>query len=398
MIDLCSDKNTCCGCGACKSICPKLAISMKNDEYGYKYPNIDSKLCIECHLCEKICAFKNTSISNKKPLRSYLAINIDTKDLLNSASGGAFAAIAKFVLNNNGVIVGCAWNNELKPEHILIDNYENLYKLQGSKYVQSDTEKIFKETKQLLINKKKVFFTGTPCQVAELKQYLGKDYNHLLTADIICHGVPNIEIFSSYIKWFEDKRKCKVLNVNFRDKCKLGWSSIGSITYQKNNKIKKQIILYNENPYYYLFEYGFILRDSCYNCKYACSDRKGDITLGDFWGVEKYYPELDKSKGVSALLVNTNKGQEIIEKLKDYIIIIPTKYKYIEENNDRLKYPLKQPKDRKIWVKCWKTGRFDQVARKFYKEKRNIILISKIKRNIPKGLKNSIKKIISFLF
>lgn len=334
MIDLCFDKSTCCGCGACKTICPKLAISMEKDEYGFIYPNINRSLCIECHLCEKVCAFKNMKVSNKKPIQSYIGINKDSKDLFRSASGGAFSAIAKAILDKNGVVIGCSWNDELNPQHIMIDNYENLYKLQGSKYVQSDAEKIFKETKKILNNNGRVFFTGTPCQVAELKKYLGKEYDQLLTADLICHGVPNVDFFSSYKKWFENKKKCKILNVNFRDKDIIGWGSVGSITFHKKNKIEKQAIFYTEDPYYYLFEYGFILRDSCYNCKYACSDRKGDLTIGDFWGVQKYYPELDRSKGISALLVNTNKGQEVIDQITDYISVIPTKYEYIEENMD----------------------------------------------------------------
>ena len=395
MIDLCSDKSTCCGCGACKIVCPNLAISMESDEYGYIYPNIDKELCVECHKCEEICAFKNAKSLNKKPIQCYLGINTNTKDLYKSASGGTFSAIAKYILDDNGVVIGCTWNDELKPKHIVVDNYKALYKLQGSKYVQSDTEGIYEETKLLLRENRKVFFTGTPCQIAELKEYLEKDYDELLTADIICHGVPNLEFFISYKKWFENRKKCKILNVNFRDKDRLGWGSVGSITYQKNNKIKKQTILCNEDPYYYLFEYGYILRESCYSCKYACSERKGDLTLGDFWGVHKYFPELDISMGISAILVNTYKGKKVIEQLSDYIRVIPTRYEYIEDNNDRLKHPIKKPKERKIWLKYWKTDGFDLVAKEFYKQKIKVILSSKIKRRIPNGLKKLIRKIVT---
>lgn len=398
MIDLCSDKSRCCGCSACKAICPKVAISIEKDEYGYLYPKIDRKKCIECYLCERVCAFKKKNISGKKPIKSYIGINKNSQDLFRSASGGAFSAIAKYVLDKNGVVIGCAWNNELMPEHIVIDSYQNLYKLQGSKYVQSNIESIFKETKQLLENNKKVFFTGTPCQVDALKEYLGKDYDQLLTADLICHGVPNVDFFNSYKKWFQNRNRCKILEVNFRDKEKLGWSSVGSITIKKDNKVRKHTILYTEDPYYYLFEYGFILRESCYSCKYACSDRKGDLTLGDFWGIQKYYPDLDRTKGVSALLVNTYKGEKVIEQMEDYMDIIPTKYKYIEENNEKLRRPSSKPQNREVWIKYWKTGGFDLVAREFYRQKWKMIIVSKVRRHIPKRLKELVKKIIDYSF
>jgi len=394
MLDLYSDKSTCCGCGACKSVCPKSAISMETDEYGFIHPKIDRNLCIECYLCINTCAFKNVEISNKRPMQSYIGINKNTNDLLVSASGGAFSAIAKYVLDKNGAVIGCAWNNELIPEHIIIDNYENLCKLQSSKYVQSNTESIFIETKKLLSNDKIVFFTGTPCQVAELKEFLGKDYEQLLTADLICHGVPSIEFFNKYKEWYERKNKCKVVDINFRDKKKYGWSLMGTITIKKDDKIKYKELLFSEDPYYYLFMYGYSYRDSCYSCKYACSDRKGDLTFGDFWGVQKYYPELDRRKGISAILVNTCKGEKIIGQIKDYINFISTKYENIEENNNQLKQPTEKPKDREVWLEYWKIGGFDLVAREFYRQKRKQILASKIRRNTPKTVKRIIKRLL----
>jgi len=397
MIDLCSDKSTCCGCGACIAICPESAISMVEDEYGFLYPHIDSKLCIECHLCERVCAFKNVEISKKKPLQSYIGINKNPEDLYRSASGGAFSAIAKFILDGNGVVIGCSWNENFEAEHIIVDDYKSLYKLQGSKYVQSDTDEIFEATKRLLRSKKRVFFSGTPCQVAGLKNYLDENYDGLLTADLICHGTPSMQFFNSYIKWYEKKNNCQVVDVNFRDK-NFGWNEIGSISFKKKGRVKNRILTYNEDPYFYMFMYGYFLRESCYKCKYAGAEREGDLTLGDFWGIQKFYPEFNCFNGVSAILVNTSKGEKIIKQIKDYINIIPTKYEYIEANNEKLRCPTNQPKDRYKWLQYWQTGGFDLVVREFYQQKWKTVLISKMKRRVPRKVKNLIKQVRDIIY
>ena len=217
-IKLFKEKNDCCACGACLNICPKQAISMQKDEYGFLYPQIDKGKCIKCGLCLKTCAFQNSELKNI-PIKTYAAQS-DNTDLKESASGGIFASIATNVLREGGVVYGAAMemeNDKLIVRHIAVENDADLIKLQGSKYVQSSTEKIYQDVKKKLNDNRLVLFSGTPCQVDGLNSYLGKTYDNLITIDIICHGVPNNQMFQDYIALLEEKYKDKIIKAGYID-------------------------------------------------------------------------------------------------------------------------------------------------------------------------------------
>ena len=185
MITLFERKKDCCGCAACMNICPKGAITMKTDQDGFVFPEINKDLCIECGLCNKVCAFQNVPIGKNEPIEVYAAINNDKEMLLESASGGIFGGLASFVFDKKGVVFGCANDNDLRPKHICVDNPLDMKKIQGSKYVQSDINTSYSEVKKYLNDGRWVLFTGTPCQIDGLKSFLGKDYDNLITADLI---------------------------------------------------------------------------------------------------------------------------------------------------------------------------------------------------------------------
>lgn len=404
MISLYTNKENCCGCSSCMNICPKNAIEMSFDEYGFIYPNINVDLCIDCNACIGVCDFQQIKIkSDKIPIGTYAGILKDECLLKSSSSGGAFVSLAKYTLDRNGIVFGCAMNDNVTPEHINIDKIDDIEKLQGSKYVQSKINKTFKEAQKYLNQGRTVLFTGTPCQIAGLKSYLKKDYYNLITVDLICHGVPSSTFFNGYIKWLEKKLKSRVIDVKFRDKTN-GWGLLSRIYYERNNKISSKIIHPILSYYYNYFIKGDIYRESCYKCIYACSDRVGDFTIGDYWGIEKYHPEITKHNGVSLILANNNKAISIINglesnsenssKLKDYIDITESKFEYAKVFNEQLERPAIKTDRRDSILEMFKTEGFESVANKYYKDMRKQIVVFKIKSIIPQVIKKYIRKFI----
>ncbi len=308
------EKNRCTGCTACMNICPKNAIVMKEGKDGFKYPFIDNNKCINCKLCQKICPVINTR-ENASLNTCYLAYNKKIEEILSSSSGAIFSAIANFILDSGGVVIGAALvNNKLK--HIVIEKKEDLFKLKGSKYLQSDLNDMFKYVKEN-IKHKKVLFAGTPCQVAGLKAFIKNDNDNLYCIDLICHGVPSPKLFSKYIKELESQENSKLKDYNFRNK-ETGWVTYSNrITFENNNNISE---LASQNDYMKLFLSDNALRESCYNCNFKFGNKYSDITLGDFWGVQDYYPKTYNKKGTSAVIINTKKGNILFNQIKGSLI------------------------------------------------------------------------------
>lgn len=365
------EKNKCTGCTACYNICPKGAIEMIEIN-GFKYPHIDSNKCINCGLCKKICPIykKNNDSLNK----CYVGFSKDIKDLEKSSSGGIFPLIARNILNDNGIVIGASFKNN-KLSHIIIDNIKDLDKLKGSKYLQSDLSNIFKHVKEN-INNKKILFVGTPCQVGGLKSYLKKEYENLICIDLICHGVPSPKLFDKYVKYLEDKNNDKLKNYNFRDKS-TGWDTYSNTVTFKN---KKYTELASNNSYMKLFLKDIALRESCYDCNFKLGNKYSDITLGDFWNVQKYYPDMYNKKGVSAIIINTEKGNHLFNIIKDSITYKECNIDEILKGNPSLKYSSIKPINRDNFFKDLNTLSFNEINNKYTKTPLYIKVLRKLKK------------------
>lgn len=378
------NKNDCCGCTACLNSCPTQAISLKEDNEGFLYPVINDFLCTKCKLCIKVCPFKKYK-KNDFQQKIYAVKHKDQEILFKSSSGGAFTALSDYVLANNGVVYGASFDKSFKVIHSRAINKEDRNLMRGSKYVQSFLGNCFIKVKKDLEENKLVLFTGTPCACAGLNNYLNKEYQNLFICDIICHGVPSPKIFKDYIHFISNKKI--ISELNFRSK-KAGWRGY-NIYLKKNNKE----ILNNSNSKSFLdlFSNVGLLRPSCHNCKFCNFNRPSDITIADFWGIEKCKPHMDDNKGVSLILLNSIKGQTLFNNIKDNVY-------YEESNKDEclqhnlIKPSLISPIREKVFLDYEKKG-YVYIAKKYtaygfiYRLKRKIkVLIKKILIKI--GLNN----------
>ena len=343
----------CVGCGACIAVCHKHAINFTENKEGFYYPIVDKCLCVECGLCRKVCPALNSGIVKHQKGIAYAAVNQDVNIRLNSSSGGIFSAIAEYVINKGGVVFGAAFDERMILCHRGVDNIEELSLLRGSKYLQSNISPVFVQIKDLL-KKRLVYFVGTSCQVSALKLYIGKNQtDNLLTSDIVCHGVPSQKVFNVFIKAFEQKKGGKIVSYNFRDKSVNGWNCCSSSSSIKKNR-RKHKYRYDRilNAYFAAFISGSINRECCYKCKYTTEERVSDVTLADFWGVNKYHKDFHCDYGVSLVIVNTEKGRKILSDIGSKIKLVRSEYKYAEEINKCLYESTPRPVLRNSIYEC----------------------------------------------
>lgn len=304
------DKYSCCGCSACEQICSGHCISMMADEEGFVYPLVDLDLCIDCGLCERVCPVLNRG-KEKYPLETVAAINNNEAVRNISSSGGVFSVLAENVIKECGKVYGACFNEKLLVEHRGTQKADGLSEFRGSKYLQSVMNDTFKNVRSDLEKGIKVLFSGTPCQVAGLKNFLHKKYENLVTVDFVCHGVPSPSVWQSYINSFPN---IHIDSAAFRDKM-FGWHHFGlSLKGVKRSdmSIWHQSGIFSANPYMQVFLNNLSLRPSCYNCPAKCGRSGSDLTLGDFWGIEYIDPDIDDDKGISLILVNTAKGEMLL--------------------------------------------------------------------------------------
>ena len=369
-------KYECSGCGACENACPKNCITMKQDSEGFFYPEINRDSCIQCGRCLSVCPFQKKLDAAPLP-ECYAAINRNEKIRLKSSSGGIFSALAEKILEQQGVVFGSAFSEDFKQVEIVAVNHpDRLEQLYGSKYLQSQAHFSYKAVKTALHEGKVVLFSGTPCQVSGLKSYLGKEYANLYCMDIICHGVPSPALWKKYADYIESKHCGKITGINFRSK-EQTWLNFGM-----KERIGERDFFSSKskNPYMVMFFRNYCLRPSCYHCKIR-GHSSADITVGDFWGIQAVYPDMEDGKGVSAVLIRTEKGCALFNQIKDAVIYHSCQYEDVVRNNSAEVHSVQWPKERNKFFIDMNNLEFGRIEKKYMKggiEKKIIRMVKKI--------------------
>ncbi len=356
-------KSQCTGCGACSNICSRGAIKMVEDDCGFKYPVIDKNLCIDCGLCKNTCPIVSKYKPNRlvKP-KVYATWSNDAKNRYISTSGGMFFELGKYVIEKSGFVIGARYNEDNMVEHYLVNNLEGLEFLRQSKYLQSDTKNIFKETLDALKTKKLVLFAGTPCQIASLLKFLKKDYENLITVEFICRGVNSPKAYKAWLSEIENLENSKVTKVWFKYKVN-GWKTSPKCTRVdfKNGNYK----IYDGPANKYMSGYlgpNLYIRPSCGNCYFKDLPRQADITLADFWGVQK---DLDDDKGTSLVLVNSSNGQKYFDEIKTNIYYEERNIEEIYNGNACFKVSVKINKKSEKFLKSLNNKNFSKMLNKY---------------------------------
>lgn len=360
------DKKKCTGCQACMNICPTGAISFHEDEKGFLYPDVGEK-CVGCNACKKVCPRNSGILVNYREPLVYAAFTKNKSIRRYSSSGGIFTELAKTILEQSGVVFASRMSEDCKT--VLYDSCESvddLARFQGSKYVQSQPGFIFQQVKKRLLQGQSVLFVGVPCQVDGLKKYLNKDYENLITVDIICHGAPSPKLWRDYCSHLEDIYRTNAVNVSYRYK-KPNWTRFSLKVDFANGKtyVKNKF----DDPYLIAFLKEISLRENCYSCEYTSTHRTGDITLADFWGYHSYtFKMRNTEKGISLVLINSEKGKVAFEGIKS---VIKCQERTIEEaisGNRSLKEPWKKnPVSEDFWNEYTKGEGMEKAFEKYCK-------------------------------
>lgn len=379
-------KEQCSGCYACESICPKGCISMQRDIEGFSYPYVDENSCIKCGACIKSCPIITPMecVKSESDISAYGAYTKNKELCSKSTSGGIFSEIAMRVIERGGTVFGAAFNDDFSVSHQSVKTADGLIKFQGSKYVQSTIGNVYKETKELLNNGELVLFTGTPCQIGGLYSFLGRDYETLITQDIVCHGVPSPMVWKKYIEYQEHQNKSETSFVQFRNKDS-GWKTYSVVfKFQNDNEYRRK---HRNDLYMRGFLSNLYLRPSCYSCAFKTKIRQSDITLADFWGIENVIPSMDNNRGVSLVFINSQKGQTLFDEIKHNIIFQKTDIDEAIKYNPSAIKSSNRPKNRDKFISCVKKRGFKSVTKKYLGDG----FINRLKRVMKRVLKKILK-------
>lgn len=370
------DKHDCCGCTACASICGHKALTMVADEEGFVYPECDESACTDCGLCEKVCPVITrdaSKIDNEIPIRVLALHNKDEQTWTSSSSGGVFSALAELTVNRGGIVYGAEYDDRFVVVHRGETSADGILKFRGSKYVQSDLTGIYREIRAHLRDGKEVLFSGVPCQVEGLKNFLLKPYDNLTTVDILCHGVPSPKVFADYISYIQRHTILPLRKVFMKDKT-FGWGYQNlRLTYcGKTSEFNTPV----SNLWNKIFYDHVANRPSCHKCRFKNLNRAGDLSIGDFWGIDRHHPEFASQNGISLLLINSLKGEKVWNDVR-------TNFNHIESDIEECLQPVLQhsspePSDRVPFWKEYLERGFDYTVRKRY----NISLRDLFRRNI----------------
>lgn len=364
MMETICPKEKCTGCTACMNVCAHQAINIQPDACGFTYPIINQDACVDCGLCAKTCPV-NSPLHLQSIKECYAVTVKDEKELLSCSSGGAATAFSQYVVKQGGVVYGCSGTNPRHVRHIRVDDLVGIDLLKGSKYVQSNLGECFIQIKADLHSYPMVLFIGTPCQVAGLKNYLHKDYTNLITIDLVCHGVPSQKMLNENISYYcsEDEDvevffRRKILKLK-SPQIQFGW------LLKKQYAYKEIFKPYNKDYYMFGFLRCLIFRENCYSCSYAQQHRVGDLTLCDFWGLQ---PDAGFSigKGVSAVLVNNERGAQFFESVRDMFIWKNRDIIEATRWNGQLNHPCEKPKNYHRFIHLYTNGSLKKAMVKAY--------------------------------
>ncbi len=377
-------KADCSGCHACANICPKKCIAMKADEEGFLYPSVNLSECVKCGLCQKVCHHHNTFENHAHP-EAYACYSTDESVRIKSSSGGIFTLLAKEILNHGGAVFGAAFDEDLTVKHICITQEQDLPKLQGSKYLQSSIGDTYSHVKEILQSGKTVFFTGTPCQIGGLKLYLGKQYENLYTADVICHGAPSPKVWKIYLEHLEAQHHTKVNKRKqpfFREKT-LGWLGFSlHISFENGEEYCAPVW---KDSYMGAFINDLTLRPSCYHCDFKSLDRNSDITMADFWGIDKLMPDMFDNKGTSLILLNSKKGKNLFKNVKESIVCKPISLDKAIKHNPLAYRSAALPFKRKKFMSHVNSENFANIYQ------------ACVKRSLPERILHKLKRLFKYL-
>ncbi|MBR8724383.1 Ferredoxin-type protein NapF [Bacteroides pyogenes] len=377
----------------CGDVCPKKSILFSEDSEGFFYPIVDESTCVDCGLCSQKCPALSVNL-HEKPVMTSSAFASDASSKDSGSSGGVFLLLAIQILQNGGIVYGAAFDEQLKLKHHRVDSLDALRPLCKSKYLQSDCSGIYLQVKEYLKAGKQVMFVGTPCQCQALQNSVGtKLSDNLLLVDFVCHGVPNQNLFDDNLAW-NTQRFGKVKSIEFRYKGKnVQHPQTLKMVYEKNGKEKSILRMHYQDPFYFGFQKHITLRPSCYQCQWAKPKRCSDITLADFWGIEKANIGLDSKAGVSCLLLNTQKGQEFFLKIREKLSgVNELPIDFAVENNSCLGGPTLMPKSREMFFAEYKAEGYAAVVDKYLVSKRKWVF--DLYYAIPKPIRKIVRKLM----
>ncbi len=310
-MNILDEKDSCCGCQACFNVCPVHAIGMRIDEEGFFYPEIDDNKCINCDSCREACPILVPPPKNSLT-GVFAGYAKDRQERMSSSSGGVFSVFARSVLREGGAVCGAVYSEDLSARHILTENTSDLFRIKGTKYVQSEINWSFRDIRERLEHGQTVLFSGTPCQVAGLKSFLGREYDSLLCIDLICHGVPAPVVWRRYLDEIANGKA--ISGAAFRVKKTASKESYVRFEFNDGSTVEEK---QSDNLYMKGFLHNYYVRRSCFSCHFKGKDRCSDITIGDFWSIKESHPGFADENGNSAILVHTSKGQQLLNAAKE---------------------------------------------------------------------------------